>query len=125
MMIIFLSLTTPSSSYDTRRLDFAPYYVPQSNQNLQAFYVELVDLKPDQQMYYGITGNYTQVGFRINLVRHSSPYVTKYFVPCFAMVLISFISFVIPPEAIPGRTGLLVTLFLVLVTVFRGAEVSG
>lgn len=105
-------------------MDFAPYYVPQENQNLQAFDVELVDLKEDQKMYFGITGNYTQFGFRILISRHSGPYVTKFFLPCCAMVFISFMSFVIPPEAIPGRTGLLVTLFLVLITVFRGVEVS-
>ena len=34
-------------------------------------------------------------------------------------VVVSWISFVVPPEVIPGRMALLVTLFLVLVNIFN------
>ena len=34
-------------------------------------------------------------------------------------VVVSWISFVVPPDVIPGRMALLVTLFLVLVNIFN------
>ena len=34
-------------------------------------------------------------------------------------VVVSWISFVVPPEVIPGRMALLVTIFLVLVNIFN------
>ena len=41
-------------------------------------------------------------------------------VPCAGLfVVVSWISFVVPPDVIPGRMALLVTLFLVLVNIFN------
>lgn len=55
--------------------------------------------------------------------RHTGHYVFKYYLPCAAMVLVAAVSFVIDPAAVPGRTALLVTLFLVLSTIFANAQV--
>ena len=45
------------------------------------------------------------------------PKLTKYFLGLF--VVVSWISFVVPPDVIPGRMALLITLFLVLVNIFN------
>lgn len=67
--------------------------------------------------------NKSRTGFVLILERRPSSYVFKYFLPAFGIVLVSWISFLIPPEVMPARTGLLVTLFLVLTTVFGNIQV--
>ncbi len=45
---------------------------------------------------------------------------------CFTglFVVVSWISFVVPPEVIPGRMALLITLFLVLVNIFNSVTTN-
>ena len=38
--------------------------------------------------------------------------------------MVSWISFVVPPDVIPGRMGLLITLFLVLVNIFNSVTTN-
>ena len=52
----------------------------------------------------------------IHLNRILLPYIFKTFIPMTTLVMTSWISFMIPPEIVPGRAGLLVTLLLVLTT---------
>ena len=52
----------------------------------------------------------------IHLKRLLLPYIIKTFVPMTTLVMTSWISFLIPPNVVPGRSGLLVTLLLVLTT---------
>lgn len=66
---------------------------------------------------------YSQVGFVVTIKRHFRAFLMEYFIPCFAMVLVSFVSFTIPADAIPGRVALLVTVFLVLSTFFGDIQV--
>ena len=49
-------------------------------------------------------------------VRH---YIIIWYLPSGLFVIISWISFLIPPDNIPGRMGLLITVFLVLVNIFN------
>ena len=62
--------------------------------------------------------NDTFVGFEIELKRILSPYIFQYYLPCAAIVFVSQISFIIPPSSLPGRIGLLATLFLTLTNLF-------
>lgn len=39
-------------------------------------------------------------------------------------VVVSWISFVVPPDVIPGRMALLITLFLVLVNIFNSVTTN-
>ena len=55
--------------------------------------------------------------------RYTSPFILKYYIPTFAMVLICFISFAIPADAVPARVTLLVTIFLVITTSFSDIQV--
>ena len=45
-------------------------------------------------------------------------YLYQYYLPCASIVFVSHVSFVIPPSSIPGRLGLLATLFLTLTNIF-------
>ena len=62
--------------------------------------------------------NYTEFGVEIKLQRRFENYVYEYYVPCILIVLASTLSFIIPLSAIPGRIGLVVTLFLTLTNMF-------
>ena len=60
--------------------------------------------------------SYVELNFKIK--RIISPFVFQYYLPAAAIVFVSQISFVIPSHSIPGRMGLLATLFLTLVNLF-------
>jgi hypothetical protein len=62
--------------------------------------------------------NYSMAGFKMRLHRNSLKYVINYYLPSAMFVVVSWVSFLIPPEVIPGRMAMLVTLFLVLVNLF-------
>ena len=57
-------------------------------------------------------------GVKMEMTRRLNPFLLKYYAPAIAVVIVSEISFLIPVAAIPGRIGLLVTLFLTLTNLF-------
>ena len=61
---------------------------------------------------------YSVVGFELILKRYYVLHIMSYYIPCTLFVAMSWISFIIPPEVIPGRMTLLITLLLVLVNLF-------
>ena len=68
---------------------------------------------------YGDKFTHSATGFNIIFRRKFESYKMKYYMPCGAAVAASLVSFLIPPDSVPGRTGLLVTLFLVTITIFK------
>ena len=67
---------------------------------------------------------YSIVGFEIEFKRLQANVLWMYYLPSILVVLTGSISFVIPPNAIPGRMGLLVTLFLVQIDLVQSLSVS-
>ena len=61
---------------------------------------------------------YSNFGLQIKMERLVRPYVYQYFLPCISIVLVSFMSFVVPLSAIPGRVALVVTQCLTLTNIF-------
>ena len=69
--------------------------------------------------------NFTNgAGFDLTMKRLILPYMLQYYLPCISIVLVSFVSFIIPLSALPGRVGLIVTQFLTLTNVFIHQIVS-
>ena len=68
--------------------------------------------------------NYSTIGFDITIKRSISKYLWSYYFPSILVVLIAGCSFIIPPNAIPGRMSLLVTLFLVQMGLIQGLQVK-
>ena len=62
--------------------------------------------------------NLLYVELQFEIKRILSPLVFQYYLPAAAIVFVSQISFIIPSHSIPGRMGLLATLFLTLVNLF-------
>ena len=57
------------------------------------------------------------------MARDYSTHLYTHYLPAASIVVVSFIGFFIPAEAIPGRIALLVTLFLALITFFGDVQV--
>ena len=81
---------------------------------------------------YENIGNYSIAGYNMRLVRSKASYVLQIYMPSAMFTIISWISFVIPSEN-GERAGLLVTLLLVIVSMYlavvnnspRGIEIHG
>ena len=67
-----------------------------------------------RKMYVILLGTITT-----NLNSPRSHYIITYYFPAGMFVIVSWISFLVPPESVPGRMTILVTVFLVLVNIFN------
>ena len=81
--------------------------------------IEIRALPKDQKNYVALTGNYSVAGFEMTLKRKVSHYIITCYLPSGMFVIVSWISFLIPPDIVPGRMTLLITVFLVLVNIFN------
>ena len=61
--------------------------------------------------------SYPTVGFKLTLTRHYLEHIFSFYIPSWLFVALSWVSFAIPPEVVPGRMALLITLMLVLVNI--------
>jgi hypothetical protein len=66
--------------------------------------------------------NYCITGFDLHLERSITQFATNIYMPTGLMVVASWIGFVIPPETVPGRMALLVTLLLMLINLSGNAS---
>jgi len=78
---------------------------------------EIISLVDDDVSWH--LGNYSVAGFQLRLRRKVSHYIITYYLPSGMFVIVSWISFLVPPSVVPGRMTLLVTVFLVLVNIFN------
>jgi hypothetical protein len=98
--------------------------------NFQEFEIELTELRTNvswKTQSQGADKNvkrvFNTIGFELALKRNRSPYFWTYFLPVTGMVIAASISFLIPPESIPGRVTLLITLSLVMSGMFNVVQV--
>ena len=63
----------------------------------------------------GVQRSYSLAGFTLTLKRVFIKHLLSYYFPSSIMVAVSWTSFIIPPEVIPARMALLITVLLVLV----------
>ena len=64
------------------------------------------------------------LGLWVNIRRDPWPYLKNYYLPSMLVVLIGSFSFIMPPQAIPGRTTLLITTILLQMEVLKDAQVN-
>ncbi len=76
-----------------------------------------------KKVNYEVQEEYRHFGFSIRLTRNTVPFIFGYYVPVAGMVLVASMSFWIPPDCIPGRVALLITLALTLINYFNGIQV--
>ena len=87
--------------------------------SLSHFCRNLFRITPSDLLSLSISGNYSVTGFELKLTRKMAFYIITYYFPTGMFVIVSWISFLVPPESVPGRMTILVTVFLVLVNIFN------
>lgn len=84
-----------------------------------------IDIKPLPERDHIITWkskNYSICGFNIALNRSRTQTFFQVYLTTALFVIVSWISFIIKADVIPGRMGVLVTIFLVLINIFNGVK---
>jgi len=84
--------------------------------------VKIYPLDFDDRVYHLYGQDWATCGFNIKLERTKIQNFVEVFMTCTLLVIISWISFIIRPEVVPGRMGLLVTIQLVLINIFIGIK---
>ena len=67
----------------------------------------------------------SSTGFAVFLTRYPYPFFFNTYLPTELLTLISFIGFLVPVDVVPGRTALLVTIFLMLVNISNMVQSRG
>ena len=70
------------------------------------------------------SGEYAACGFTVSLQRMRMQTIIQVYLPSTMFVMVSWVSFLIKPEVVPGRMALLITLFLVLTNIFNGVKAT-
>ena len=99
------------------------YYVfDEERQRSLQYFTSITELSEQHQNVTLPSGNYAACGFTIKLRRMRMQNLIQVYVPSTMFVMVSWVSFLIKPEIIPGRMALLITLFLVLINIFNGVK---
>ena len=116
-----------SFNYDMAKMVFENEFVPDDKQAIKSildYQITIKDLKPEETHYLALGMNYSVAGFEMILQRKMSFYIVTYYLPSGLFVVVSWISFLVNPEVIPGRMTLLVTIFLVLINIFNTIQTN-
>ena len=92
------------------------FHFATETQNTDAFSIDIKNIKIDKD-------DQTTFGFTIKLNRTLQKYVMECYIPCITIVIVAQISFIISFESMPGRIGLLITLFLTLTNICISQQV--
>ena len=109
------------------KMVFENEFVPDEKQAIKSildYQITIKDLKPEETHYMALGMNYSVAGFEMILQRKMSFYIVTYYLPSGLFVVVSWISFLVNPEVIPGRMTLLVTIFLVLINIFNTIQTN-
>ena len=106
---------------------FRNEFVPDKKDAIKSildYEINIIDIKPEEPHYMALGMNYSVAGFELILTRKMSFYIVTYYLPSGLFVVVSWISFLVNPEVIPGRMTLLVTIFLVLINIFNTIQTN-
>ena len=77
----------------------------------------------DIDIKFDYNGNRSGIHSNIRLERRILPFIIRYYLPCFAIVMVSMIGFIISMDSIPARVALLVTQFLTQTNILIAQQV--
>ena len=84
--------------------------------------VDIAELPEENRTLTFTSGTYAICGFRVSLTRLVKQFILQNHLPTFMMVVVSWVSFMVNPEVVPARLGLLVTVLLCLTNLFDGVK---
>jgi len=119
----------------TCQFQVGSYYDTKETVTCQSYFIYDLDRQRNLQHFIQIdklpaefkevslpSGEYAACGFQVRLVRKQTQFLIQVYLPSFMFVIVSWVSFLIKPEVVPGRMALLVTLFLVLINIFNSVR---
>ena len=74
-----------------------------------------------KEHFSGQSSKLAYAGFRMTIARKPMSYLLNYYLPSALFVIVSWATFVIPVDAIPGRIGLIITTLLSLINIANSA----
>merc|ERR1711899_582400 len=112
------------SYYDTNKTVgcVSSYVYDESRQRSLQHYIKFYNLTAEYKTVILPSGSYAACGFQLQLVRKTMQFLVQVYLPSGMFVVVSWVSFLIKPEVVPGRMALLVTLFLVLINIFNSVR---
>ena len=95
-----------SFNYDNTKMVFVDEFIADQTQirSVLDYSIQIKALPLHQQNYVALTGNYSVAGFEMTLQRKVSHYIITCYLPSGMFVMVSWISFLIPPDVVPGRS---------------------
>ena len=54
-------------------------------------------------VYFHFSGSYASCGFQVRVQRKQMQFVVQVYLPSFMFVIVSWVSFLVKPEVVPGR----------------------
>jgi len=96
-------------------------YNVERQRSLQHF-LTIEDLPEEFHTVVIPSGNYSACGFQVRLQRKQMQSMFQVYLPSCMFVIVSWVSFMVKPEVVPGRMAMLVTLFLVLINIFNSVR---
>ena len=95
-----------SFNYDNTKMVFVDEFIAPHSQirSVLDYSILIKKLPLSEQNYEALTGNYSVAGFELTLRRKISHYIITCYLPSGMFVLVSWISFLIPPDIVPGRS---------------------
>ena len=109
--------------YTTRIVNCSSTYtIENKNQRHLQHMIAFEELSKEDGAF-GVQGNeFALCGFRINIRRTRVQIFFQAYLTSILFVFVSWVSFLIKPEVVPGRMGLIITIFLVLINIFNGIK---
>ena len=100
----------PSKEAVIFKFNSSAFHFATDTQNTDAFDIDIKSIKTDMD-------EQTTFGFTIKMTRTLQKYVMECYITCITIVIVAQVSFIISFESLPGRIGLLITLFLSLTNI--------
>jgi hypothetical protein len=100
-----LLIKVGSFNYDNTKMVFVDEFIADQSQirSVLDYSIQIRKLPETKQNYEALTGNYSVAGFELTLKRKISHYIITCYLPSGMFVLVSWISFLIPPDIVHGR----------------------
>ena len=93
------------------------FYTPEQQRSLQ-YMIDIFHLPVKFKSYEFMEKDWATCGFNIILERIKTQIFFQVYLTSALLVIVSWMSFMIQPGTVPGRMGLLITVFLVLINIF-------
>ena len=109
--------------YTTRIVNCSSTYTVENTNQRHLQHMIAFEPLSEEDGELGVQGNrFALCGLRFNIHRTRVQIFFQAYLTSILFVFVSWVSFLIKPEIVPGRMGLIITIFLVLINIFNGIK---